>query len=65
MPSPRPITVEFQVAGRCFQLSVMEYTDASAIAKVKAVVMALASSGEFKDAELFEVVGGFEEDYQP
>ena len=43
----------------------MEYTDASAIAKVKAVVMALASSGKFKDADLFEVVGGFEEDYQP
>ena len=65
MAAPRTITVEFQVAGQSFTLSVMEYTDASAITKVKAIVMALAHSGRFKDAELFEVVDGFEEDYQP
>ena len=59
----RNILVEWSCGGRIFKMEVFEASEAAAIAKVKAVVLALAHSNALMRSDCFEVVSGFDEDY--
>lgn len=64
MAQMREIEVGFYVGSHQFRVCLVEYSDAAALAKAKAVVSALSLNGSFISAHTFEVIGqNTDEDY--